>query len=1134
MVAPFGFLVYHLAKFTFLQKYKSHNRIDFHDEQNLSTKSNMNQLQTEVLKHRPVRFGDQFPEPLRKVYHFIVGIIGVIVLFTIALPAYIGLRIYCRIIYRSSSNQLTTNSQLTPDKFVPEYVRNVTSEMKLTSLTTSYDKRNFIWYLKFLLLQFSTFIEYISNAKNPIALFNALNDYFNQKYNINYFVFGDGIGVNSYELVKRYLQDISPHKDLESLGWQVSSSQATFSDLTTIFLSSDNPQMKLSRDIIFEWLHSFPYNLHDNNTEARFYLSRLVPRKIDQKPDDKIVYQAVGEVIFFLATGGELRKHEREAFIDCVTNSFIFLPNWFNFLLAGHYFERKTLNSYYVLLQAFSRYSDGPALRAAFKVAENQKSPSEVLKLIAIAFSIAGSAAPAKLAFAVIERLWTDVDKAKNIFLFKKNPHNYIKECARLDKVVPMVNVIATKTIANEIEENFRNNNLNINIPENTPIHCSLVNANIDEKIFLNPEKFLPERSELNKIFVWNGVEEDILNTDKNKRPIRYCPGHDLSLDVIQYVVEQFLPIISDDNDNYEQEKIINEETLLNSNSKRSDEPNSSIKEDDNKKSSSSDDSEKKLVLMNFNINQSVGKDYYCYKILDNYTKIVMLLMDTAVHESNSIPARGSDILQPLNLPAKDLGIIRLNMGKFIPSWDEDEPKGSNLKRRIARWLVNQNIWDFDDCLIEFNSLEQAIQWRQEKFSAVPIPNIVYQDMLSDEAMTQLAFSGCACHYTHRIEKTWQPGHGIPDEKFLEDAVYVNDVTCLSTFCVRKPFEHYGAAAYFDKNFQVIAIYWSHASRLIKRGEQFWNHAKYVWRSSFFANVTICDHLVVTHMIECNAFVNASRKYLPINHPLRIFIKPFTYHTISINYQAAMSLINERGLVHRIWAFDYDEFLKVCDYISMNYKFRLLPKFISDTMNPKENNKTDDEWDKIYPIYHDLNAFWKIIRKYVTDFFHINYGVTIEKDDLPNDIYIIDFINEICKQLGITGITSLKHFIDVLSQLIASSTGVHEHVGQVSGYLIDPRFVGAKLQEGKEIQNIQTYTQILVLSVVTGLRMPGLLEDWSHIIEHDEYYRENLKNYRSFKRELRELSRKIDSLNKTRNYPFESFNPKYMECSTSV
>ena len=52
--------------------------------------------------------------------------------------------------------------------------------------------------------------------------------------------------------------------------------------------------------------------------------------------------------------------------------------------------------------------------------------------------------------------------------------------------------------------------------------------------------------------------------------------------------------------------------------------------------------------------------------------------------------------------------------------------------------------------------------------------------------------------------------------------------------------------------------------------------------------------------------------------------------------------------------------------------------------------------------------------------------------------------------------------------------------------MTDPRFIGAKLQEGKEMQNIQTYTQILVLAVITGLRMPGILEDWSHLIEKNE------------------------------------------------
>jgi hypothetical protein len=270
--------------------HKANDPIDFQNDQSFNVKSNLNQLQTESSNHRPVRFGDKLPEPLQKIYHFILGILGLIVLFTIALPAYIVLRIYCRIKYHAPPNPSVTDSSLTPNKFIPDYVRNETAKMKLTSINTPLEKRKTIWYLKFLLLQLSTFIEYIPNATNPIALFTALNDYFRSMYNARYFIFGDGIGVSSYDLVKRYLQDLSPHKGFESLGWKVSSSQATFCDFTTIFLSSDHPEMKLGREIIFQWLHAFPYHLHDNNSEARFYLSRLVPRQIDQQPDKNIVY----------------------------------------------------------------------------------------------------------------------------------------------------------------------------------------------------------------------------------------------------------------------------------------------------------------------------------------------------------------------------------------------------------------------------------------------------------------------------------------------------------------------------------------------------------------------------------------------------------------------------------------------------------------------------------------------------------------------------------------------------------------------------------------------------------------------------------------------------------------------------
>jgi hypothetical protein len=55
--------------------------------------------------------------------------------------------------------------------------------------------------------------------------------------------------------------------------------------------------------------------------------------------------------------------------------------------------------------------------------------------------------------------------------------------------------------------------------------------------------------------------------------------------------------------------------------------------------------------------------------------------------------------------------------------------------------------------------------------------------------------------------------------------------------------------------------------------------------------------------------------------------------------------VNQRELIHRIGAFDYD----------------------------------------------DLHAFWKIIQNYLIKFFQINSNVTVE-----NDSQIKEFINEIC------------------------------------------------------------------------------------------------------------------------------------------
>ena len=548
VAAPVAFLLYHSAKLTILKQHKTRERLDYENDQTFNLQTHSNEIQTQALIRRPVRFGDRLLEPFQTIFHILLGILGVLTSLFIVAPTYFLLKLSCQIKYRLSPS---LRSQINSS----EYFRNTTAEMKLKSLSTPVRQRKLFWHLKFYLLQITTFVEYIQYVKNPVALFSGLGDYFQREKNARYYAFGDGIGVNSYDLVKRYLQDLEPRKDFEALGWRISTSMEKFCDFTTIFLSSDDPDMKLGRNVVFKWIHAFPHSLQQPNSEVQYNLSRLVPRQIDQQPNKTMVSQALGEVMFYLATGGELRKHERQAYIECVTNPTMFFPDWFNFLLAGHYFERKVLNSFYVLLQAFSRYAHGSALTAAFKVAENQKSQLEVLRLITTVFSVAGSVAPAKLAYAVVERLWSD--KKKYVPLYKKNPQNFIKECARLDQIVLVVSTAATDQIIDDIREEFQKKNSSITIPANTPIHCSLANANRDENIFPNPEEFNPDRPNLGQIIVWNGVEEDIMSEDESQQPIRYCPGHNLSLEVIQYVVGRFLPLISEENKNLTPKKSI-------------------------------------------------------------------------------------------------------------------------------------------------------------------------------------------------------------------------------------------------------------------------------------------------------------------------------------------------------------------------------------------------------------------------------------------------------------------------------------------------------------------------------------------------------------------------------------------------
>ena len=70
------------------------------------------------------------------------------------------------------------------------------------------------------------------------------------------------------------------------------------------------------------------------------------------------------------------------------------------------------------------------------------------------------------------------------------------------------------------------------------------------------------------------------------------------------------------------------------------------------------------------------------------------------------------------------------------------------------------------------------------------------------------------------------------------------------------------------------------------------------------------------------------------------------------------------------------------------------------------------------------------------------------------------------------------------------------------------------------------------------LKVPMLMDDWSHILVCDKYSGEQRTAVgsviRSFQADLLQLSKEIEERNKTRRHKFESFNPIYLESSVSV
>ena len=237
-----------------------------------------------------------------------------------------------------------------------------------------------------------------------------------------------------------------------------------------------------------------------------------------------------------------------------------------------------------------------------------------------------------------------------------------------------------------------------------------------------------------------------------------------------------------------------------------------------------------------------------------------------------------------------------------VPLGDSDQFLRPYITPRWHHNLVehNLNLVPAFDRFSEFEPEEDCVQYVMKQLQAIYPP--VYQewaDKHSDQALARFCLYGLAAH---RVQTE------VVDGKKL----FVVKTNALSALPVREGHERYGGDAYFDESWKPVMIvdhglgpmqeHDDPVKVVTKPGDPEWARAKFRFRSSAFVLVTLVDHLYHVHLQTTNLFVTALREQLSADHPIRRFLTPFTYQTISINDNAKFNLVAPRSMGPRCFA----------------------------------------------------------------------------------------------------------------------------------------------------------------------------------------------------------------------------------------
>ncbi|CAK4072557.1 unnamed protein product [Aphanomyces euteiches] len=440
----------------------------------------------------------------------------------------------------------------------------------------------------------------------------------------------------------------------------------------------------------------------------------------------------------------------------------------------------------------------------------------------------------------------------------------------------------------------------------------------------------------------------------------------------------------------------------------------------------------------------------------------------------------------------------------MVPTEDEDTPLDPWYEKALMVLLRDTlPICDnFTDNWLPGEDMEAYVMSKVGKMW--PRVLVHWNDRYSDRALQLLVFNGFA---QHMVEKLAEPHD--------DGSYYAVLLDFMQVLEVREGYAKYGADAFFDKHGKVVKI--------VRGGKTFhpddieWEYVKFCFRSSLNTKVTAIDHLLGIHSTVANYLTTANREQLPVDHPLRRLIKPFTFRSVVINYAAAWALFWPKGMLHRGFALTEDGMNQVWDYGLKQFQFRTFPELVAhqniDTLK--------------IPFHEDGMDYWTVVHQFVSDYIDLYYSSDAE---VTADASIQNFWDFLDKLPGSFPTLSLANLKDVLAQSIVWVSAMHNHLGTLAEYVSDPAFCGSAWVEGEAANRPGSAVRNALIMAATGFKQPSILEDFSHIMLDDR-----AKDVcHAFIDALDNLVDVIDARNQTREQKYMSFNPSTIEMAVSI